>query len=136
MIKRGIRFSLVLAAALGAATALSGCNSTAVGDKSLTARQAALPAMENIALNARSCWFRSGDADFRPYRLAPELTSYSSRPRILVVPHNAPNERPLLVIEATGNPARISAYGPLMQTPLSHKIDKHLQDWSAGGSKC
>jgi len=131
--------SLFLPAAIlaGAAAALSGCSpAKPAGDKSLTAGGAALPVMENIALNARACWFRSNDADFRLYRLAPELKSYSGRPRILLVPHDAPNERPLLVVEASGNPAKINVYGPLMQTPLSNKIDKNLQEWSAGSHKC
>jgi len=121
-------------AVAGLSAVLSNCS--AVGDKSFTANQAALPAMENIALNARSCWFKSGDRDFAAYRLAPELKSFSDKPRILVVPHDSPNERPLLVVEATGNPARIAAYGPLMQKPVSRKINKNLTDWAQGGQKC
>jgi hypothetical protein len=57
--------------------------------------KAALPTMERIALAANSCWFKSKDKDFRSYTLAPELNSYSGRPRILVVPGHNPAARPL-----------------------------------------
>lgn len=116
------------------AALLAACGS--VGDKNFAGNDAALPVMENIALNARSCWFRSGDRAFGAYRLAPELKSYSGRPRILIVPDNAPNERPLLVVESGGSPARINAYGPLMQSRLSKKIAEDVQNWSQGGKTC
>lgn len=133
--KRSFKTHLLLSfLPLGAIMLASGCGS--VGDKNIPARGAALPVMENIALNARNCWFKSGDKNFSAYRLAPELTSYSDKPRILLVPYAAPAERPLLVIEASGNPARISAYGPLMQTPLGRKIDKNLRNWAQAGKKC
>jgi len=119
---------------LGAALLLSACSAT--GDKNFTGNEAALPAMENIALNARNCWFKSGAKGFQAYRLAPELRSYSGRPRLLIVPYHSPGERPLLVVEARGNPARIAAYGPLMQTNLSQKISRDLLNWSGGGKKC
>ncbi|MGH6805717.1 MAG: hypothetical protein ACREEJ_02535, partial [Ensifer adhaerens] len=34
-----------------------------------TANSAALPTMERVALGASSCWFKSGDAAFKNYRL-------------------------------------------------------------------
>lgn len=113
---------------------ISACST--VGDKNYTGGDAALPVMENIALNARMCWFRSGSNKFENYRLAPELQSFSDRPRILIVPKHNPNERPLLVIEATGKPANITVYGPLMQTRLSVQIDKDVMNWSKGERNC
>jgi len=133
-----VRFFLRLlrffAAPFGAFLLLAACSAT--GDKNFSAPEAALPVMENIALNARNCWFKSGDKAFRSYRLAPELKSYSGRPRVLIVPYNAPDERPLLVIEGRGNPANVTAYGPLMQTGLSQKISRDLLNWSRGSKKC
>ena len=42
------------------------------------------------------------------------LNSYSGRPRILVVPASNPGGRPLLVVHAEGNPAKVEVFGPLM----------------------
>ncbi len=64
--------------------------------------------MERVALGANSCWFKSGDAAFKNYRLAPELNSFSGRPRILIVPRKSPEARPLAVIQAEGQPARLA----------------------------
>ncbi len=56
--------------------------------------RAALPTMERIALGAIACWFKSGDPAFKAYRLAPELNSFSGRPRILLVHATARNPAP------------------------------------------
>ncbi len=42
--------------------------------------------MERVALGANGCWFKAKDPAFADYRLAPELNSFSGRPRILIVP--------------------------------------------------
>jgi hypothetical protein len=97
---------------------------------------AALPVMERVALGARECWFRSKDPAFKAYKLAPELTSQNGRPRILIVPAKNPNGLPLAVIEATGNPARMSAFGPLMNQPLGKRITSDVNRWVAGGDAC
>jgi hypothetical protein len=98
--------------------------------------RAALPVMERVALGARECWFRSKDPAFKAYKLAPELTSQNGRPRILIVPAKNPNGLPLAVIEATGSPARMSAFGPLMNQPLGKRITSDVNRWVTGSDAC
>ena len=66
------------------AFALAGCQSSSPGPGSIQvqASDRALPVMERVALAASRCWFKSGDSSLRAYRLAPELTSFTGRPRI------------------------------------------------------
>lgn len=97
---------------------------------------AALPTMERVALGANGCWFKSGDAEFKPYRLAPELNSFSGRPRILLVPRNSPESRPMLVVQAEGNPAKLDAFGPVMNEAISGRIATDVKRWANGGKGC
>ncbi|APO74967.1 hypothetical protein AM571_CH02158 [Rhizobium etli 8C-3] len=98
--------------------------------------RSALSTMERVAVGANSCWFKSGDAAFSAYRLAPELNSFTGRPRILVVHKNSPEGRPLLVVQAEGNPARLQAFGPMMSEPVSTRIASDVTRWSGGGKTC
>lgn len=118
---------------LAAAALVSACQSAPPAPKASTA---ALPTMERIALGANSCWFKSGDAAFSAYRLAPELNSFSGKPRILVVPRRSPEARPLLVVQAEGQPAKLSAFGPLMDEPVSSRITTDVKRWAAAGKGC
>jgi hypothetical protein len=92
--------------------------------------------MERVALAANSCWFKSGDSSFKPYRLAPELDSYSGRPRILVVPASNPGGRPLLVVHAEGNPAKVEVFGPLMMHSSGNRIASDVRRWAGGQPSC
>jgi hypothetical protein len=119
--------------------ALAGCQSSGKpgpGALAFSSSKAALPTMERVALAANSCWFKSGDSSFKPYRLAPELNSYSGRPRILVVPGNNPGGRPLLVVHAEGNPAKVEAFGPLMSNSVGNRIAADVRRWADGQSAC
>jgi hypothetical protein len=100
------------------------------------ASTAALPTMERVALGANACWFKSGDAAFKAYRLAPELNSFSGRPRILLVPRKSPEARPLAVVQAEGHPARLQAFGPLLSEPVGTRITTDVRRWAAGGQGC
>jgi hypothetical protein len=111
-------------------------SSTPISSQNVVVGRAALPVMERVALGARECWFRSKDPAFKAYKLAPELTSQNGRPRILIVPAKNPNGLPLAVIEATGNPARMSAFGPLMNEPLGKRITSDVNRWVGGGDSC
>ncbi len=118
---------------------LTACQTTAQKPRPegvVSAGRSALPVMERVALGARECWFRSKDPAFKAYRLAPELTSQNGRPRILIVPAKNPNGLPLAVVEASGNPARLSAFGPLMSQPLGRRITSDVNRWVAGGDGC
>lgn len=113
---------------------VAGCQSN--GPASPPASSAALPTMERVALGANGCWFKSGDPAFKAYRLAPELNSFSGRPRILLVPRKSPEARPLAVIQAEGHPARLQAFGPLLSEPVGTRIAADVQRWAAGGQGC
>jgi hypothetical protein len=96
----------------------------------------ALDVMEKVAVAANRCWFRSGDAAFKSYAFAPELTSFSGRPRILLTRKGSADIRPLLVVQAEGKPARLNAFGPLMSEPVGTRIGTDVQRWAAGSTGC
>ncbi|MGO7899903.1 hypothetical protein ACC719_20815 [Rhizobium ruizarguesonis] len=98
--------------------------------------RAALPTMERVALGANACWFKSGDPAFAAYKLAPELNSFSGRPRILLVNKGSPESRPLLVVQAEGSPSRLQAFGPMMSEPVAGRITTDVNRWSAGSKAC
>jgi hypothetical protein len=124
--------TLVLLAAAG--TMLTACQ--ADRKTAPSPNNAALPMMERVALAANACWFKSGDAAFKPYRLAPELNSFSGRPRILAVPRNSPESRPVLVVQAEGNPAKLDAFGPIMAGETGERIKRDVLRWAGGGKGC
>lgn len=121
---------------LSAAAFLPGCSSTK--EKPVAALEiGALPVMERVALGANRCWFKSRDPAFAAYRLAPELKSFTGTPRILVVKKNAPESLPLLVVQAQGSPAKLSAFGPLMQdATINARVNKDVSKWARGGKDC
>jgi hypothetical protein len=92
--------------------------------------------MERVALGANACWFKSGDPAFAAYKLAPELNSFSGRPRILLVHKGSPESRPLLVVQAEGSPSRLQAFGPMMQEPVAGRITTDVNRWSSGNKAC
>jgi hypothetical protein len=101
-----------------------------------TDAHSALSTMERVAVGANSCWFKSSDPAFASYSLAPELNSYTGRPRILVVQRSNPSGRPLLVVQAEGNPARMEAFGPMMSGPTSTRITGDVNRWAGGAKNC
>jgi hypothetical protein len=128
------RASLGLAFGLAAAL-MASCAPKAPAPTASVSR-AALPVMERVALGANACWFKSGDPAFKPYRLAPELNSFSGRPRILLVRAHSPESRPLLVVQAEGNPARVDTFGPMMNEAVAGRIAADVNRWSSGGRGC
>lgn len=115
---------------------LACCKPSGVGPTEISSQQTPQAIMEHIAIAAHKCWFKSGDKAFQSYHMAPELNSYSGRPRILVVPAKNPGERPLLVVEAEGKPAKVSFYGKLMGGPEGGRIAKDIDRWVQGGNQC
>ncbi|MGV3552538.1 hypothetical protein [Rhizobium sp.] len=120
---------------LPAAALLAACSSQEKPTAALNI--GALPVMERVALGANRCWFKSKDPAFARYRLAPELKSFTGTPRILVVKRNSPESLPLLVVQAQGSPAKMSAFGPLMQdASINGRINKDVTRWARGGKDC
>lgn len=130
-----LRCALNLAGLGLVALSLAACQSETKPVASSVSR-AALPTMERVALGANACWFKSGDPAFKAYRLAPELNSFSGRPRILLVPRNSPESRPMLVVQAEGNPAKVDAFGPAMNEPHAGRIATDVKRWVNGGKGC
>ncbi|MBO0662744.1 hypothetical protein [Jiella flava] len=116
-----------------ALTALSAC---ATRPAATQAADTGLDRMERLTLNAHRCWFKSKDPAFARYTLAPELSSFSGRPRFLLVPKGKPEERPLVVIEGRSGSSEIETYGPLMSDTIGHRIGADIKRWSAGDNGC
>jgi hypothetical protein len=129
-----MKTSTALALLATAMVALSGCKPERPAP--VAVNRGALPTMERVAIAANGCWFKSADPAFAAYRLAPELNSFSGRPRILAVPKNSPESRPLLVVQAEGSPARLDAFGPMMDGVHGARIRRDIQRWAAGGKGC
>ncbi len=126
--------TLALAGATGFLALVAGCQSDRPPAPARSA--AALPTMERVALGANRCWFKSGDAAFKAYRLAPELNSFSGRPRILIVHRNSPESRPLAVVQAEGQPAQLQAFGPLLDEPVGARMKTDIRRWASGNPAC
>lgn len=96
----------------------------------------ALSTMERVAVAAQKCWFAARDPAFRDLMMSPELSSHSGAPRILAVPRGNIGGLPSLVVEARGNPARVSAFGPLMAGPHGGRLAADIQRWSKSDAAC
>jgi hypothetical protein len=126
---------IVSAAVLSSLALLGACASSKQPVSALPV--GALPVMERVALGANRCWFKARDPLFAAYKLAPELNSFSGTPRILLVKKHSPESRPLLVIQASGTPAKLSAFGPLMDdATVSARVHKDVNHWARGGGNC
>lgn len=122
-------FALLSLAALSACAAPPAAPARATADTGLDR-------MERLTLNANRCWFKSKDPAFAGYSLAPELSSFSGKPRFLLVPKGQPEARPLLVVEGLSGSARIDSYGPLTSQPLGRRVEADLSRWKAGDDGC
>ncbi|MEX6509105.1 hypothetical protein [Jiella sp. M17.18] len=116
------------------AAGLAGCASTPTLPSSRG--DTGLVRIERLTLDANRCWFKSNDPDFTGYTLAPELSSYSGRPRFLLVPRGQEDGLPLLVVEGREGQIDIAAYGPLMSQPIGTRIRADLNRWIAGDDEC
>ncbi len=96
----------------------------------------ALSTMERVAVAAQRCWFAGNDRAFQGLAMSPELTSFSGKPRILAVPRGNIAGLPKLVVEATGNPATIATYGPMMGSADQLRISSDVNRWAAGDAAC
>lgn len=125
--------------ALGAAVMLlAGCATPApdVAPRPPVEADTGLDRMERLTLAANQCWIRSGDPAFASFSLSPELSSFSGRPRFLLVPKGRYEARPLLVVEGRAGSAEVETYGPLLGTATAPRIRADVARWSAGASTC
>jgi len=129
-----MRPALAFLSLLPGLLALSACQSTPPGPAA--GGQSALDVMERVAVGANNCWIKSGDPAFKAYAMAPELNSFSGKPRILLVRKGSSDIRPLLVVQAEGNPARLDAFGPMMNEPVRARILRDVAHWSTGSKGC
>lgn len=128
---------ILTAAALAALAALAAsCQSPRPPMITLNESHTALSTMERVAVAANSCWFKSSDPAFARYVMAPELNSFTGRPRILVVERSQPTGRPLLVVQAEGSPAKLDAFGPMMGGASSARITSDINRWAGGAKGC
>lgn len=129
-----MRFGFV--ATLAALSALSACGTDGSDGSAASAGDTGLDRLERLTLNADRCWFDSGDPVFADYSLAPELSSFSGRPRFLIVPEGQPEARPLLVVEGFSGSSEILTYGPLLGEDIGRRIEADLNRWKAGSNAC
>lgn len=97
---------------------------------------AAVTLLQRVNDNAHTCWIRSKDKDFSAYAVIPELDTQAGKPRILVVDKKASSGLPKLVIEASGQPVKANAYGPLLGGSAGGRISTDLKRWTGGSNSC
>ncbi|QKV18042.1 hypothetical protein [Oricola thermophila] len=121
-----------------AGTVLSSCATERIGGPLIVEVDAtnATTVLANVNENAQRCWFRTGERAFRQFAVIPELDTRIGSPRLLVVERGKSAGLPKLVIEANGNPVRITTYGPLANTAISGRINDDVLAWSAGRDSC
>lgn len=130
MRKRAVLLQLAAIVLLGSACSTARQAPSPVGNASVLDR------MERLTLAANRCWFQSKDPAFTPYSLAPELSSFSGRPRFLLVPKGRPEARPLLVVEGRDGSANVATYGPVMNSGLAPRVDADIRRWNGGATGC
>lgn len=87
----------------------------------------------------RKCWYGAGASGFSDYAAESDVNPVFNRARILLVPKNDLEAKPLLIVEATNkntSQATVSAYGPLMQGAQAARINADLKRWTSGSQAC
>ncbi len=124
-------------ASLGVLALLSACASAPTSQPAAVAKaDTGLDRMERLTLTANRCWIKSRDPAFVAYTLAPELSSFSGKPRFLLVPRGKPEARPLLVVEGRSGSTNVATYGPLMNDTIAGRITSDIGRWSNGSASC
>ncbi len=98
--------------------------------------RSSISALQRVNEQALTCWIKSGDKDFKPYALVPELDTRVGTPRILVVERGKPQGLPKLVITASGTPVRMATFGPLASDSIAGRINADILAWGAGRKGC
>ena len=95
-----------------------------------------IQALQRINEQALDCWIRSDDRAFRTLALVPELDTRTGDPRILIMRRGNAQGLPELVITASGDPVRLTTFGPLAQRSVSARINGDILAWAAGRQAC
>jgi hypothetical protein len=132
--------SAALVATAGLAALVGACHSAPreLGPGVYRSADGPYQVAERISDAIGTCWFGGGRPEFAGYVFAPELNSYSDRPRILIVPKANPAERPVLVIEAAAldGGSAVAVYGPLLAEAAGTSLAADVARWSAGATAC
>ena len=131
--------TLIAAGTIAAvATALAACTTRAPDYLEYAATQDTTIVANRIAERVGACWFESGETAFARFAYAPELNSFSGKPRILVVPKDNPAGLPQLVIEVSdGKRATVvKLFGPLLASARGSAIQRDVERWADGGTEC
>jgi len=120
------------------AAALAACTTRAPDYLEYAAYQDANTVANRIAKQVGACWFDGGKGAFSRFAYAPELNSFSGKPRILIVPKADPAGLPQLVIEVSeGKRATVvKLFGPLLATARGSAIQRDVERWADGGTDC
>ena len=94
--------------------------------------------MTHVAKQAQSCWFGKKDPALKGTRLAPEINSFSGKPRILIVPGNNPAGLPKLVAQAErqNGQTKFTTFGPMLASADGTRLNASLHAWSRGSKNC
>ena len=94
--------------------------------------------MVHVAKQVQSCWFAKKDPAMNGFTLAPEVNSYSGKPRILIVPKSNPGGLPKLVAQAERQNGRtnFTTFGPLLATADGPRLEASLRSWAQGSRTC
>jgi hypothetical protein len=119
-------------------TTLATCATRAPDYLEYAAYQDTNTVANRIAERVGACWFEGGGTAFASFAYAPELNSFSGKPRILVVPKDNPAGLPQLVIEVSeGKRATVvKLFGPLLATNRGTAIQRDVERWADGGTEC
>ena len=130
----------LIAAGCAAALALTlaACTTRAPDYLEYAAYQDTNTVAKRIAERVGACWFADGNDAFARFAYAPELNSFSGKPRILLVPKADPAGLPKLVIEVSdGKRATIvKLFGPLLATARGSAIQRDVERWADGRTDC
>ncbi len=94
---------------------------------------------ELVSNQVRRCWYGSGKNDFNSYAAESDVNPLFKRARILLLPKDNLEAKPVLIIEAVNknsSQATVSAYGPLMNGPQASRITNDLKRWVSGSRAC
>lgn len=118
------------------AMALSGCLDTSTNDSGPGPKYGLA---ELLSKQIRKCWYGSAGSDFSAYAAESDINPLFKRARILLLPKDDLEAKPVLVVEAidkNSSQATVSSYGPLMRSAQGSRITADLKRWTSGSQAC